>query len=259
VRVPIDRIVPVVRAPARAAAFALYTILRLGAVTTHQYAVPQGEREGVFDSHMRAWCRRLLSMFGVRVVVEPGAPLPASGARLVVANHRSPADIIVLLTLFGGQFLGQAAVSRWPIIGTAARKAGTVWVERERGASGAAAIRAMRRRLEHGATMLVFPEGTTFAGDEVRAFRAGALRALLGLEVEIIPVGLAYDEGVEWVDGSFFDHMLKIAERKTTRVVVKIGSPIRVGKDARTAALARDLQATVQQLVREARELHARA
>lgn len=256
---PIPRILPAVRAPVRAAAFAAYTMARLGAVTTHQYAVPRAKRADVFDAHMRAWCKRLLDMFGMEVVVQPGAPPPASGARLVVANHRTPADIIVLLTLFGGQFLGQAAISRWPIIGAAARKAGTVWVERERGASGASAIRAMRRRLEHGATMLVFPEGTTFAGDEVHAFRAGALRALLGLDVEIIPVGLAYDEGVEWVDGTFFDHMMKIAGRKKTRVVVKVGKPIRAGSDTRTAPLTRELHGVVQQLVHEAREIHARA
>jgi 1-acyl-sn-glycerol-3-phosphate acyltransferase len=258
-RVRISRIVPAARAPARAAAFALYTIARLGAVTTHQVAVPRAKRAGVFDSHMRAWCRRLLDMFGVQVIVEPGAPPPANGARLVVANHRSPADIIVLLTLFGGQFLGQAAVSRWPIIGAAARRAGTVWVDRERGTSGASAIRAMRRRLQHGATMLVFPEGTTFAGDEVHPFRAGALRAVLGLDVEIIPVGLAYDEGVEWVDGTFLEHMMKIAGRKGTKVAVKVGGPIRAGSDTRTAALARELHSAVQQLVREAREIHTRA
>jgi 1-acyl-sn-glycerol-3-phosphate acyltransferase len=117
----------------------------------------------------------------------------------------------------------------------------------------------MRRILERGATLLVFPEGTTFAGDEVHTFRAGALRALLGLDVEIIPVGLAYDPGVEWVDGSFFDHMMKIAARKRTRVTVKVGSPIRAGKDTRTAAITRELQASVQQLVREAREIHGRA
>lgn len=256
---PIRRVVPAVRAPVRAAAFAGYTIARLAAVTTHEVAVPPAQRALVFDAHMRAWCKRLLSMFGMRVLLEPGPPTPASGARLVVANHRSPADIIVLLTLFGGQFLGQAAIARWPIIGTAARKAGTVWVDRERGSSGAAAIRAIRRRLEDGATMLVFPEGTTFAGDEVRTFRAGALRAVLGLDVEIVPVGLAYDEGVEWVDGTFLDHMIKIARRRQTRVAVKVGEPMLVGRDMRTATLARDLQARVQQLVREARELHGRA
>jgi len=197
-------------------------------------------------------------MFGVQVIVEPAVPPPHAGARLVVANHRSPADIIVLLSLFGGQFLGQANVARWPILGAAARKAGTVFVERERGSSGASAIRTMRRRLKEGATMLVFPEGTTFAGDEVRDFRLGALSAAKGLDVELIPVGLAYDHGAEWVDEPFLTYLNRIASRPRGRIVVRIGTPTSPGKGEETAALAARLRSDVQELVSEARRTHAR-
>ncbi|MBI5532255.1 MAG: 1-acyl-sn-glycerol-3-phosphate acyltransferase [Deltaproteobacteria bacterium] len=245
-----------VRAPLRASGLAIYTLARLATVTAHERLVAEQDRPVVFDKHMRAWCRRLLKMFGMQVIVDPAAPPAATGARLVVANHRSPADIIVLLTLFGGQFLGQAAIARWPILGTAARKAGTVWVERSRGTSGASAIRVIRRRLEQGATLLVFPEGTTFAGDEVREFRQGAFSAMRGLDVEVIPVGLAYDAGVEWVDESFLAHLQKMASRKSTKLVVKVGSPIRVKAGESRADLTTRLHDVVQGLVHEARAIH---
>jgi lyso-ornithine lipid O-acyltransferase len=244
------------RAPVRASGLAIYTIARLAAVTAHESVVRAQNRQVVFDKHMRAWCRRLLKMFGVQVIVAPGPPPAATGARLVVANHRSPADIVVLLSLFGGQFLGQAAVAKWPILGTAARKAGTVWVERSRGASGASAIRVIRRRLEQGATLLVFPEGTTYEGDQVREFRQGAISAMRGLDVEVIPVGLAYDAGIEWVDESFMAHLQKMASRKTTRLVVKVGSPIKVRPGESRPELTTRLHDVVQGLVHEARAIH---
>lgn len=244
------------RAPLRASGLALSTLGRLGAVTLHEAVVPKSRRDEVFDRHMRSWCRALLSMFRVQLLIEPHVPGAPSGARLIVANHRSPADIIVLLSLFGGQFLSQAHVAKWPILGAAARKAGTVFVERERGSSGASAIRTMRRRLKEGATMLVFPEGTTFGGDEVREFRLGALSAAKGLDVEIIPVGLAYDPGVEWVDEPFMGYLNRIAGRPRGRVAVRIGAPTRPGKGEETAALAGRLRSTVQQLVADARRAH---
>lgn len=244
------------RAPLRASGLALSTLGRLGAVTLHEAVVPPARRDAVFDQHMRSWCRTLFSIFRVQLLIEPDVPPAAAGARLVVASHRSPADIIVLLSLFGGQFLGQANVAKWPILGAAARRAGTVFVERERGSSGASAIRTMRRRLQKGATMLVFPEGTTFAGDEVREFRLGALSAAKGLDVEIIPVGLAYDQGAEWVDEPFLTYLNRIASRPQGRVAVRIGAPTRPGKGEETAALASRLRATVQELVIEARRTH---
>jgi 1-acyl-sn-glycerol-3-phosphate acyltransferase len=248
---------PSFRAPARASGLALATVARLGAATVHQRLVPKDKRDAVFDRHMRAWCNHLLKMFAFELLVDPGPLPPSSGPRLVVANHRSPADIVVLLTLFGGQFLGQANIARWPILGAAATKAGTVWVDRGRGTSGASAIRAIRRRLEQGATMLVFPEGTTFGGDQVHPFRTGALGALRGLQVEVVPVGLAYDAGVEWVDGTFMHHLQQVASRKSTRVAVRLGAPFRSTGAEDSKALAERLRGTVQELVVQAREQHS--
>jgi 1-acyl-sn-glycerol-3-phosphate acyltransferase len=245
-----------IRAPVRATGFAISTLLRLGAVTAHQSVVPEPDRDRVFDRHMRAWCRALLRRFRLATSIRPEVPGPATGARLVVANHRSPADIIVLLRYFGGQFLGRADVANWPILGPAARRAGTIWVERGQGGSGALAIRAMRRRLKDGATLLVFPEGTTYAGDRVHPFHLGALSAARNLDVEIIPVGLAYDPGLEWVDESFLRYLTRMGGLRSARVSIRVGEPTRPGRDESTAALAHRLRTSIQTLVHQARSDH---
>jgi 1-acyl-sn-glycerol-3-phosphate acyltransferase len=134
----------------------------------------------------------------------------------------------------------------------AARRAGTIFVDRQDAKSGASAIREIRKRLQNNASVLLVPEGGTFRGDEVRPFKAGAFSALRGLNVEVVPVGIAYEEGAEWVGESFVHHVLRVAQRPITRCVVHIGSARIVA--ARTPELTENLRDEVQKLVSRARE-----
>ena len=241
-----------IRTAGRAAALAGATIARLGIAELDVLRHPAPERAIVFDRHAKRWAHAALSVMGARLIVEPGAPPPAHGPRLVVANHRTTLDVLVLLALFGGHFLGRADIAGWPLIGRAARSAGVVFVERTDKKSGAAAIRRLRRLLREGRTVIVFPEGTTQRGDEVHPFRAGGFVAARGLDVEIVPVGLAYPEGTEWFGDTFGAHAAKIASRPRTEVRVCIGEPIRSGQTP-TPELARGLRDAVQDLVARAR------
>jgi 1-acyl-sn-glycerol-3-phosphate acyltransferase len=143
----------------------------------------------------------------------------------------------------------------WPLIGYVARRAGTIFVDRSEGGKRASAALAVRRRLAEGATITVFPEGTTFTGDEVRTFHAGIFAAIRGLDVEVVPVGLAYEPGAEYREKSFVEHLGKTAGRASTRVVMCVGEPRAFEGDTRTGAVT--LRQSVQQLVTRARGLHA--
>jgi len=224
----------------------------VGLASAHQALVAPAARTRVFQSYMRRWARSLVSASGGAVQLVPGSQVPAQqGPRLVVANHRSPFDIGVLLSLFGGHALSRADLANWPVIGLAARRAGTIFVDRESESSGASALRAIRRKLSEGASILVFPEGATFAGDEVRPFKPGAFAALRGLGAEVVPVGLAYDPGAEFVDESFVEHVLRVTSRPRTRCIVNVGTPIVA--EGRASELASRVHAEVQQLVSGAR------
>ena len=248
----IGHLVSNARVSVRASGLALLTIAQLGAVEAHQRLADPEQRDVVFDRHMRVWVRTLLRMFRVKVVQHPkAAPHQRAKARMVVSNHRSPIDIAIILSIFGGQVLSRGDLSDWPILGTAARKAGTIFVDREQSASGAQAIRQIRRRLQEGATISVFPEGTTFEGDEVRPFRMGAFVGMQRLDVEVVPVGIAYEPGAEFVDETFLEHLKRSAARRTTRVSVCIGEPFKA--EGRAAELGNRLHEAVQSLVHEAR------
>jgi lyso-ornithine lipid O-acyltransferase len=178
---------------------------------------------------------------------------------LVVSNHRSAIDIGILLSTFGGVMVSRADLSTWPLIGPAARKTGTLFVDRSSSRSGASTIREIRKALASGDTVNVFPEGTTFAGDEVRPLHAGAFLAAMTLDIWILPVGIAYEEGsgAAYVGTTFTQHLKNVAETESIRAQISIGSPIRARDYAnaqmKSPAIAEDLRAKIQALVHEAR------
>jgi 1-acyl-sn-glycerol-3-phosphate acyltransferase len=208
----------------------------------------------VRDRWLRRWSGSLLRLFGI-VVVYRGASVAKGQGQLVVSNHRSALDVGILLQHFGGHMVSRADLAGWPLVGAAARSVGTVFVDRASTASGASTIRAVRALLKAGETVLVFPEGTTFEGDTVRPFQAGAFIGALKTSATIVPVGIAYEtgSGAAFVGESFTKHLARMAESGATRVVVRVGEPMPVASTSRAAEVAASAMAAVQSLVEQAR------
>ena len=213
-----------------------------------------GDPDGLrADRWKQRWGRGACWILGVeRTVVAPPPPRTPGRGRLVVANHRTPLDIACLMSEFGGIFLANHKTRQAPIIGLAAESVLTVFVDRDDKNSGAQAIRQMRRHLSEGRTVVVFPEGTTFAGDEVRELKGGALIAAAGLEVDIVPVGLAYPPGTEFTEHHLSTHARRFLSRPRTPVGMAVGDAVPAPKSRR--GLEEQLQKSLQGLVDRARK-----
>jgi len=203
------------------------------------------------ETYKRAWARGMLSLFNIRVHGPERMVLPRNQPTLLVCNHRSPIDIIVILERFGGAFLSRHDVERWPLVGRAANLAQTLFVERGSHSSRLSALLALTRRLSEGGVVSVFPEGTTFAGDEVHAFQRGAFSAAHRAGAMIVPIGLAYPVGTEFVGESFPTYFKRIGERPSMDVGLAVGSAFAAQAQAKTLALM--CRERVQRLVQEAR------
>jgi 1-acyl-sn-glycerol-3-phosphate acyltransferase len=225
----------------------------LAALTVEHRVRPVSDQR--LEAYVRRWAASILHLLRVELVVDaaPGALDKGSAPRLVVANHRSTVDILLMLHLFGGNLLSRGDIAQWPAIGVMARRAGTLFVDRTDPASGAAAVQSMRERLRRGITVSVFPEGTTFPGDEVREFQAGAFVAVAREKGLVTPVGIAYETAdVIFYDEPAVDHMKRVARRPTTRVAIAAGAPFSTaGLGVR--ALADRARHEVQALVARAR------
>ncbi len=243
------RVLGAALASARTAALGAWTIGVGQAALLHARIAPGAPQITLRQRWVQLWARGLLRVFGVeqRWLALADERQGPAGPRLVVANHRSPLDIILMLGHFRGSVLGRHDLEGWPVLGWAARHGGTIFVDREDARSGVKAIREIRRRLSGGQTVIVFPEGTTHGGDQVRPFQGGAFAAVRGLQAELVPVGIAYEPGSEFVEESFGRHLGRMAQRSKTRVALCVGQPrpAQGNREAMAAQMHDDVQALV--------------
>jgi 1-acyl-sn-glycerol-3-phosphate acyltransferase len=248
------------RQAARASGFIGLTAVMLPAFLARMASTSDADRAAVRDAWVGQWARALLRLFAIEVVVDGVVPPPTQGrgrGRLVITNHRSAIDIGVLLATFGGTMVSRADLGGWPVLGAAARAVGTVFVDRSSAKSGAATIRAVQKLLEEGQTINLFPEGTTFDGDEVRPFHGGAFVSAVRAEAEILPVGIAYpgSSGAAFFNETFSKHLSRMAKSSATRMVVSVGTPSIARRTDRATDVTKRAHAEVTALVARARAL----
>ena len=249
----------------RTAGFVGLTMSLLAGLETDRVVSTAAEQDQVLYTWMQRYGLGLLKLYGLEVTAKgphvetPGGRYPAKDAegkgRVFVMNHRSMFDIFVNLAFLEANIMSRADLARWPVIGLAARRVGTLFVDRSSKRSGAAAIHAVCSAVEKGRGVMVYPEGTTFAGDEVHPFRAGAFAAAQRSGAEVVPVGIAYaGSSTAFLDEPFAVHLKRVASAPKTRIGLAIGEAIEAPHDD-VDALRDRCHADVQRLTHEARKL----
>jgi 1-acyl-sn-glycerol-3-phosphate acyltransferase len=137
------------------------------------------------------WSRRLLALLNVQCRVT-GELFAHEGNVLIVANHVSWLDIVVLNALCPARFVAKAEVARWPLAGTLVRGAGTLFVERARRRDTHRVNRVVADALAQGDIVAVFPEGTTSSGETVLPFKSSLLQPIVDARGAVQPLALRY-------------------------------------------------------------------
>ncbi len=142
------------------------------------------------DLRVQAWASGMLARLGVTLQVR-GAP-PAIGPMLLVANHVSWLDIVVLHAAHHCRFVSKADVGRWPIVGRLATGAGTLYIERSSRRDAMRVVHDMVQALRDGDILAIFPEGTTSDGSAMLPFHANLIQAAISAPAPVQPVALRY-------------------------------------------------------------------
>lgn len=216
----------------------------------------RGQEPTMHNAWVRRWARAMLRTFGVEVLRGGHGTGDSGRGRLVVCNHRSAIDIVLLQSLFGGHLVSRGDLSGWPLIGPAARAVGTIFLDRTSARSGAASLRIVEQWLGERRTVILFPEGTTFVGDAVQPFHAASFVAAARARAEVVPVGVAYETSGEasFVGESFGAHLLRVSAAKAIRLAVTVGGPsVPPAARSEAAAFSRSMRDHVQSLVDSSR------
>jgi len=148
--------------------------------------LPQADRE----ARVQVWAETMLRIVGIELLVKGRAP--ASGPVLLVANHISWLDILVMHAARHCRFVSKSDVRSWPFVGTLSDGAGSLYIERESRRDAHRVVTQMAERLQAGDILAVFPEGTTGDGITLKHFHANLIQAAIEASVPVQPVALKF-------------------------------------------------------------------
>jgi 1-acyl-sn-glycerol-3-phosphate acyltransferase len=134
---------------------------------------------------------RFILNIKVTVVGEEGH-LQGSGY-VIISNHLSYLDGIVLGSIFPVVFTTEGKFKNWPLIGQWSVLIGTIFINRERKNEVRLLVLEMIRKLKQ-TNILLFPEGDSTNGERMLPFQTVALAAPLRNRSIIVPVTLVYTD-----------------------------------------------------------------
>jgi len=110
---------------------------------------------------------------------------------VVVSNHESFVDILLISHLpTEMKWMSKIEIMKIPLLGWMMRLARDIPLTRGDSASGAAAVKASRERLDTKVSVMIFPEGTRSKTGELRNFHSGAFRLAIEAQVPVLPLAV---------------------------------------------------------------------
>lgn len=206
------------------------------------------------QARVQAWSLRMLALLGITLELH-GQP-PRSGPVLLVANHISWLDILVMHAACYCRFVSKSDVRHWPLIGTLASGGGTIYIERESRRDAMRVVHHVAESLQAGDVVAVFPEGTTSDGVALLPFHANLIQAAVSVHAPAQPVALSFIETATRApsltpcyigDDTLVGSMWRTLSGPPLSVVVRYGEPQEAqGRDRR--AWTADLRSAVERL-----------
>lgn len=149
-----------------------------------------------------AWPPRFLRHAGLIAGVRPrieGKPLQPH--TLVIANHTSWLDILILGGWCGAAFVSKAELKDTPLLGWIADQNRTLYIKRAARTHSHRQVQQIAEALRHPQPLAIFPEGTTGDGRHLLPFRTTLIEAVApGPDhVSVRPVALDYGDHADIV------------------------------------------------------------
>lgn len=141
----------------------------------------------------KVWSRCLIASTGAKLCLH-GQDVGKIDLKntMLVSNHISWMDTVVMLRLCFLRYIGKVEMLKWPLLRSVIQAGGTIFIDRSKKREIISINQQVAQLLQDGATVGLFPEGTTSNGLRILPFKAPILEAARMAESQIIPVVLSY-------------------------------------------------------------------
>ena len=170
----------------------------------------------------KQWFSIINAMLGVRVEVFGEMPKESG---LLVCNHRSYFDPLIVMQYLLALPVGKAEIEKWPIIGYGAKVSGSVFVDRKTKEGRDKARQEILNTLRKGYFVINYPEGTTHINPQTNEFKPALFKDAAAEGFSVYPIVLEYQRDEDaWIgDDTFIRHFFDCFGKKNTYIKLSYG------------------------------------
>jgi 1-acyl-sn-glycerol-3-phosphate acyltransferase len=176
------------------------------------------------------WARLASKVVNMQVKANnapPGAPF------LLVANHLTYVDIVLLQAQVDCYFIAKSEVASWPMLGRICRSLGTIFIDRGQKRDILQAMSRAEDALDKGLGVVLFAEGTASKGETVAPFKPSLLEFAARRRIPVHYATISY--GVPpgeipaeqsvcwWNDMPFAKHIFRLLQVRSFEATVSFG------------------------------------
>jgi len=145
-----------------------------------------------FSCLNQQFARFLGAIAGLHCTVRGRENIPNVSGYVVVSNHLTYLDGIVLGSILAVTYLSKKAIKKWPLINWMAIISGTIFVDRQKKSASLQTINDISVRLQGATNILLFPEGTSTNAEALKKFQSVFFEAPLSCKAALLPVVVRY-------------------------------------------------------------------
>jgi len=193
---------------------------------------------------MNRWARCMAPVLGLRTETIGRPPTPPF---LLVCNHLGYIDVVTLGRSLPAVFVARGDAADWPLFGKVCRAGGTLFIDRARKRDIPRVAAEIEAALRQGAGVVVFPEGTSSAGDRVERFKSSLLEVAARASLPVCYATLTYrtPEGSGpartrvcwWGDTGLVEHVLGLFRLPRIWATVEFGEETITADDRKKLAV----------------------
>jgi 1-acyl-sn-glycerol-3-phosphate acyltransferase len=141
----------------------------------------------------RVWSLHLLSVAGVKIIVNGQEKLDRKKRYVFISNHQSGLDIPILYSGLSEKicFIAKKELFMIPIFGWGLYVTGHIWIDRGNARKAHRSIeRAVQRLKKDNVSLILFPEGTRSTDGKVAPFKQGSFALAQKAGVQVVPIAI---------------------------------------------------------------------
>ena len=220
----------------------LIGLFLLGALGVGFFPVSPRRRRSLKQQILSNLSRLGLKVLGVKIDLI-GRETPTDRGYLIVANHLSYLDILVIASLHQTAFVTSVEIRDTFGLGHLAKVAGCLFVERRSRENLNSEVEDLARCLESGENVTVFPEATSTNGDGVLPFKRAMFRSVEGKSIPVLPLALRYStrrgmpldqrsrDAIHWYGNmSFMPHLWRLCSLGQVFVRIEVLESLNINR-----------------------------